>query len=172
MGDLRERKTFLVGVKPRHRPFKRSLPSLKASQRARILRLASLAQDDKALGESGKFPCVWRRVTLTYILALNATSVAWLSGRASPSHGGGHRFKSCSDHQNLRAARGRPFSCAHPWHLRALWLKCSVVHGPIAQWRSRGLIILGLQVRVLLGPPRRFSRGCWSAPFQRREDTP
>ncbi len=24
--------------------------------------------------------------------------VAWLSGRASPSHGGGHRFKSCSDH--------------------------------------------------------------------------
>ena len=28
-------------------------------------------------------------------------SVAWLSGRASPSHGGGHRFKSCSDHHEL-----------------------------------------------------------------------
>ena len=27
--------------------------------------------------------------------------VAWLSGRASPSHGGGHRFKSCSDHHDL-----------------------------------------------------------------------
>ena len=33
-------------------------------------------------------------------------SVAWLSGRASPSHGGGHRFKSCSDHQKHAGQMG------------------------------------------------------------------
>lgn len=33
------------------------------------------------------------------------TMVAWLSGRASPSHGGGHRFKSCSDHHETTGHR-------------------------------------------------------------------
>lgn len=36
------------------------------------------------------------RIAALYTYVNNV--VAWLSGRASPSHGGGHRFKSCSDH--------------------------------------------------------------------------
>ncbi len=44
--------------------------------------------------------CVLAEVPLIYSNVASATleMVAWLSGRASPSHGGGHRFKSCSDH--------------------------------------------------------------------------
>lgn len=39
--------------------------------------------------------------------ALLDNVVAWLSGRASPSHGGGHRFKSCSDHHETPGRTGK-----------------------------------------------------------------
>ena len=45
--DPQERKAFPVGTEPRHCPYQKGPPSLKVSQHAKILRLASLAQDDK-----------------------------------------------------------------------------------------------------------------------------
>lgn len=49
--------------------------------------------------------------------------VAWLSGRASPSHGGGHRFKSCSDHHFFRIP--------HPLHSLSLRGTCLVTHASL-----------------------------------------
>ena len=54
-------------------------------------------------------PCARRGIRVVYTAVASHQvncenlSVAWLSGRASPSHGGGHRFKSCSDHHKQQA---------------------------------------------------------------------
>ena len=96
--------------------------------------------------------------------------VAWLSGRASPSHGGGHRFKSCSDHHEWQG-RNRVVP-AFFFQMRRSWLvswssphassamkvcfaKANVTAaiGPVAQRWSRGLIILWFSVRIRAGPP-------------------
>ena len=47
-----------------------------------------------------KGACAYSKLPVEYSnVANDATeTVAWLSGRASPSHGGGHRFKSCTAH--------------------------------------------------------------------------
>ena len=58
-----------------------------------------------------KGACAYSKLPVEYSnVANDATeTVAWLSGRASPSHGGGHRFKSCSDHHESKAPRKRGF---------------------------------------------------------------
>ena len=65
--------------------------------------IASPNPEPIAEPNSGKMkirPCAHEELPVEYPnVANDATEmVAWLSGRASPSHGGGHRFKSCSDH--------------------------------------------------------------------------
>ena len=57
LGNFQERKSFPVGAKPRHRPFKRSLPLPKAPNKRRSFDSLTLAQDDKAReGPSAAFP--------------------------------------------------------------------------------------------------------------------
>ena len=57
-----------------------------------------------------KGACAYSKLPVEYSnVANDATeTVAWLSGRASPSHGGGHRFKSCSDHHEPSGPSGQP----------------------------------------------------------------
>ena len=71
-------------------------------------RLVALARSPfPTCGVFAKRGCTWRGVWLEY----STHSDAWLSGRASPSHGGGHRFKSCCVHQNSNGRpSGRPFT--------------------------------------------------------------
>ena len=83
--------------------------------------------------------------------------VAWLSGRASPSHGGGHRFKSCSDHHEpsgREANAPRPFRFAAPaiGGYRTKSVSAPIVHGRYspAAWNSPQTRDIGTNVCPIL----------------------
>lgn len=84
-----------TGCKGRERPMRR--PSRKCRKRHEARTKPDAKQWGEKMAKEG-LQSVGQAARILTRATAHFEMVAWLSGRASPSHGGGHRFKSCSDH--------------------------------------------------------------------------